>query len=85
MKSFTYIIQDEMGIHARPAGLMVKEAKKFSSAITLERGGKTADLKKLFAVMGLAVKQGEEVMVTAEGNDEGEAAEFLEAFLRANF
>ena len=41
MKTFQYTIQDEMGIHARPAGMLVKEAKAFSSKVTLEAGGKT--------------------------------------------
>lgn len=85
MKQFTYVIKDENGIHARPAGLMVKEAQKFSSEITLESKGKTASLKKLFALMGLGIKQGDEVIVTADGADENDAAAVLEEFLQKNF
>lgn len=85
MKQFTYVIKDENGIHARPAGLMVKEAQKFSSEIMLESKGKTASLKKLFALMGLGVKQGDEVKVTIDGADEEDAAAFLEEFLQKNF
>lgn len=85
MKQFSYIIKDENGIHARPAGLMVKEAQKFSSDITLEAKGKTASLKKLFALMGLGVKQGDEIVVTADGADESEAVAVLEEFLLKNF
>ena len=42
MKEFTYVIKEELGLHARPAGLLVKEAKKFQSATTLAAKGKTA-------------------------------------------
>ena len=38
MKSFNYVITDEVGIHARPAGLLVKEAKKYESAVTIVKG-----------------------------------------------
>lgn len=57
MKQFTYTIKDELGVHARPAGLLVKLAKKYSSKVTLEKNGKTCDMRKLMAVMGLGIKQ----------------------------
>ena len=46
MKQFQYTITDPVGIHARPAGLLVKAAKGFSSSITVEKGGKTAAATK---------------------------------------
>ena len=84
MKSFSYAINDELGIHARPAGLLVKEAKQFNSTITLECGGKKAAAKGLMGVMGLAVKKGNEVTITAEGDDEDAAISALETFFKAN-
>ena len=51
MKEFTYVIKEELGLHARPAGLLVKEAKKFQSATTLAAKGKTAAAGKLIAIM----------------------------------
>lgn len=59
MKSFTYVITDKEGIHARPAGLVVAEAKKYASSISIENKGKKADLKRIFGVMSLCVKCGE--------------------------
>ena len=56
MKKFEYVIKDEIGIHARPAGLLVKEAKNFESKIMLVKDGKSAEATKLMAVMGLGVK-----------------------------
>lgn len=85
MKTFTYTITDPIGIHARPAGLLVKEAQKFQAAVTIKKDGKTADMKKLFAVMGLGVKQRQEITINIEGADETEAAAALEEFVRKNF
>lgn len=85
MMEFSYTIQDEKGLHARPAGIMVREANRFTSKLTISKDGKSADLKKLFAVLELAVKQGETVYVTAQGADEDAAAAVLEAFLQENF
>lgn len=84
MKEFNYIIKDEIGIHARPAGLLVKTAGKFSSAVKIKCGEKTADAKKLFAVMGLGAKCGSEITVTAEGADEDVAINELKSFLESN-
>ncbi|MGN1304366.1 MAG: HPr family phosphocarrier protein, partial [Oscillospiraceae bacterium] len=58
MKTFSYTIKDEIGIHARPAGLLAKKAKEFESVITLEKNGKSAAATKLMAVMGMGVKHG---------------------------
>ena len=85
MTQFQYTITDPNGLHARPAGLLVKEAQKFSSTVKLTRGEKSADLKRLFAVMGMGVKCGETVEVTAEGADEAQAAQVLEQFFKENF
>lgn len=84
MKEFTYVITDKEGIHARPAGLLVKEAMKYQSAITLHKDDKTGDAKRIFAVMGLAAKQGQELRVTVEGADEDTAAAAIETFLKEN-
>ena len=84
MKEFSYMIQDEIGIHARPAGLLVKEAKPFDSEIMLSVNGKKVDIKKLMALMALGVKNGDEVTVTAEGDDEDAAIEKIEEFFKAN-
>ena len=73
MKQFQYTIKDELGVHARPAGLLVKLAKQYTSTITLEKNGKTCDMRKLMAVMGMGIRQGETITVTAEGEDEAAA------------
>ena len=84
MKEFQYVIKDEAGIHARPAGMLAKEAKNFKSKITLVGNGREADALRLMAVMSLGLKQGAEMTVRVEGEDEEEAAEAMKAFLEAN-
>lgn len=84
MKSFKYVITDELGIHARPAGILVKEVKKYASKVTISAGGKTSDASKLMAIMSMAIKKGAEVTVTAEGEDEAAAAGALENFFKEN-
>lgn len=84
MKKFDYTIKDEVGIHARPAGLLVKEAKKYESKITVVKDGKSAEATKLMALMGLGVKCGENVEVAVEGADEETAYEGIKAFFEAN-
>ena len=73
-----------MGLHARPAGLLVKEAAKFKSAVTLDSGVKKADAKRIMAVMSMGVKQGVEVTVTIEGEDEDAAFAAIETFFKEN-
>ncbi len=84
MQKFQYTIQDPVGLHARPAGLLVKCAQGLASSASIEKGGKTADAKRLFAVMGLAVKQHDLVTFTLEGEAEQEDCETLRAFCEEN-
>lgn len=84
MKEFTYKICDEVGIHARPAGLLVKKAGEFQSEIVIYKDDKQADMKKLFNLMGLGVKKGDTVRVRISGSDEDCAISELEKFFRDN-
>ncbi|MCR4610597.1 MAG: HPr family phosphocarrier protein [Lachnospiraceae bacterium] len=84
MKTFDYTITDEVGIHARPAGILVKEAKTYASKITISKGEKKAEATKLMAIMSLGVKQGETITVTVEGDDEDTCAPAIETFFKEN-
>lgn len=84
MREFKYIITDKEGIHARPAGELVKMAGSFESDVKIKKDDKTADMKRIFGVMGLGIKCGNEVTITVEGEDEDTAAEALESFFRKN-
>lgn len=80
MKEFQYIIQDKLGIHARPAGLLVKLAKGYTSKITISKGDQLADVTKLIALMGLGIKMNDKITVSAEGEDEAQAITALQDF-----
>ena len=84
MQKFSYVLKDEVGIHARPAGLLVKEAKKYESTIQIVKDSKSAAATKLMAVMGLGVKCGDTVEVEVEGPDEAVAFEGIKAFFESN-
>ena len=85
MKEIKYIIQDELGIHARPAGLLVKKCAEFTCDIRIGKPGKMVDAKRVIGVMSLGMKQGEELCLTFNGVDEGTAASEVETFLGENF
>lgn len=84
MKEFTYTIKDEQGIHARPAGELVKAAAAYPCKVTISKDGKEVDAKRILGVMGLGVKCGEEITVCTDGENEEAASAAIEAFLKAN-
>jgi phosphocarrier protein len=85
MKSFDYVITDPVGIHARPAGILVKEVKNYKdSVITLTKGEKSVNLLKLMALMQMGIKQGDKVTVSVEGGDEEAVCAKIEEFFKAN-
>lgn len=84
MKQFTYTINDPLGIHARPAGLLAKEAKKFTSVCTITKDSQTKKLTQLMMLMSMGIKNGDTVTVTAEGEDEEAAITALKSFFESN-
>lgn len=84
MKQFEFTVTDPVGIHARPAGLLVKELKNYTSTVTIAKGEKSANGLKLMALMGMGVKCGDVVTVTVEGANEEADAAAIEAYFKAN-
>ena len=86
MKSFEYTVNDPIGIHASPAGLLVKEIKKYAGdhTITIGKDGKSTNGVKLMAIMAMSIKQGDVATVTVDGPDEENVATALEAYMKAN-
>ena len=85
MRSFMYTIKAPVGMHARHAGLLVKEASQYQSDIRLCKGERAVDAKRILGLMGLGVKQGDLVQLTIEGEDEDVAALALKKFMWNNF
>ena len=86
MKEFDFTVKNEEGLHARPAGILAKEAKKYESTVSISNEkGKTADVRKLISVMALGVKCGQDIKVTVEGPDEETVFEEVKQFFEENF
>lgn len=82
MKCFTYTVTNPVGIHARPAGLLVKAAKALDSAVTVECGGRSASAGKLIALMALGIKAGDTVNIMVEGGDEEAGLQVMKQFFQ---
>jgi phosphocarrier protein len=84
MQEFNYVLQDPDGIHARPAGMLVKKANSFRSRISMSKGTKVVDAKRIFSLMSLGAQKGDSVFIRIEGDDEDQAAEAIQTFLKEN-
>lgn len=84
MVSFTHIIKDKEGLHARPAGMLMQVAKECNSNISISLNGKTANSKRIFSIMGLCAKVNDQLEFQVEGGNENSDAAKLKAFCEAN-
>ena len=84
MQQFTYTITNPVGIHARPAGLLVKIAQALDSEVTIQVGGKSASARKLLQLMTMGIGQGDTVTVRIQGGDEENSRRVMEQFFREN-
>lgn len=84
MKTFNYTITDALGIHARPAGLLVKLVSGYKSTVMVSKDGKEVDAKRIMGLMGLGATKGTTITVKVDGPDEAEAAKAVEDFLKNN-
>ena len=81
-KSFTFTVIDPVGLHARPATVLVSAAGKCASNITLNYNGKSTNAKSIMGVMAMGVPSKATVEVVAEGADEDTAIAAIEATLK---
>lgn len=84
MKTFDHVIQDPLGLHARPAGLLAKAAAAYQCAIQVKAPKGEADCKRLMAIMRMAAKAGDTLSFTCDGPDEDAAVAGLQDFLKEN-
>ena len=82
----TVTITNRLGLHARPAMMLVEAASKFDSDVKLTKaGGQTVDAKSIMQVMMLAATQGTQITVAADGPDAEEAVAAIEALVNEGF
>ena len=84
MREFNYTITDEQGLHARPAGLLMKQAVQYPCKVTIIKEGREMDAKKIFGIMSLAVKKGQEITIRTDGEQEETAINDLQNFAKDN-
>ena len=85
MKTISYVIQDPLGLHARPAGQLAKATMAWKDCdIKITANDKTVDAKRIMGVMQLGAKGGNTLTLTISGGEEDKAAAALEEFLKAN-
>lgn len=82
MKSQTFKITAETGVHARPATLLVNKAGQFDSEIEVSYKGKNVNLKSIMGVMSLGIPKGAEIEVSADGKDEADALKGIEEVIK---
>ena len=76
-------IQIKNGLEARPVAVLVQVASQFNSSIYVECGNKKVNAKSIMGMMALGLDAGEEVVVSADGDDESNAMADIEKFLSA--
>ena len=84
MREINYTITDEKGVHARPAGLLMKQAVQYLCKVTIIKEGRERDAKKIFGIMSLAVKKGQEITIRTDGEQEETAINDLQSFAKDN-
>lgn len=84
MAKYTATIIDPIGLHARPASIVVQEANKFESEFVITSGDKTANLKSIMSVMAMGVKTNEEITIEATGADSDKAIASIEEVMKSN-
>ncbi len=75
------VIKNEIGLHGRPAALLVQTTNKFLSDITIKKAGKSVNAKSIMGIMAIGISQGEKIEVTANGADEENAITEIEKLI----
>jgi phosphocarrier protein HPr len=85
MREETLTVINKIGLHARPAALLVKTAAAFASEVTLVKADKTFNAKSILTVMAAGVRQGDSVTVRASGADEEAAVAAVAELFKSGF
>ena len=79
------VVRNKIGIHTRPAALLIDLASKFHSKIMITKDGRSASLESLVRLLALRVKQDNEILVSAEGEDESAALAAVLSLVESGF
>ncbi len=84
-RQITLLIQNQLGLHARPAALFVQMANRFKSEIEVQKGRTKVNGKSIMGIMTLAAGRGSQITIRAKGPDAPRAITALTKFIRGNF
>ncbi len=85
MQEVTFTLRNKVGLHARPAAVLVQRAKNFKSRISLSKDARTVDAKSILNVLTLGAERGAVVTLRADGEDEALAVNDLSQLIESNF
>lgn len=85
MLSKTIVVQNQVGLHARPATFFIQKSNEFKSSIWVEKDERRVNAKSLLGVLSLGITKGMEITIITDGSDEKEAIEALEKLIESNF
>ena len=85
MLTKTFTIKNKVGLHARPASVLVQTVNKFKSDIKIEKDGRIVSAKSILGVLSLGAEKGSTIVVTVDGVDEEEALKTIEDLVNNNF
>ena len=78
-------VNNEVGLHARPATFFIQKANEFKSGIWVEKEERRVNAKSLLGVLSLGIVKGTTITLIADGNDEKEAVQALVELVQNNF
>ena len=85
MTEITLQLQNEEGLHARPAGVLAKTATQYQSKIEIKAKGLVKNAKSIMSILSLGLEKGDQIQLAAEGSDESEAIETLQILFQNKF
>lgn len=81
MKEVKLVIKNETGLHARPAAMVVSEAGKYKSNLTIKKGDREVNIKSILGLLSIGASKGDEITLKADGEDEVQAAEAIASLI----
>ena len=79
------LVQNQVGLHARPATFFIQKANEFKSSIWVEKDERRVNAKSLLGVLSLGIVGGTSIDIIADGSDEQEAVDSLVALVESGF
>lgn len=85
MVSKTIVVENQVGLHARPATFFIQKSNEFKSSIWIDKEGRKVNAKSLLGVLSLGITKGTQIEIIADGDDEEAAVDALLALIESNF